>query len=202
MSVILTLTMSDESDVIENPVTRERVVFRAGVGDPRAEVLGFDFHLGVGGGVFVPHMHLAQSETIQVRRGRLRCGLPGAQRELHAGDTATFEPGRGHTLEVVGNEPVEAFVEFRPAGRAESFLRNYFGLCRDGRCDPRGELSLLQVSLLMPAHDNWRADIPLVAQRVLFTVLRPIAWLLGYRAEYPRYAARPAPAAQSDSCRG
>lgn len=49
--------------------------------------------------------------------------------------------------------------------------------------------SLLQIALLMPAHGNFRADIPLVAQRVLFTILRPVAWLLGYRSSYAQYAA-------------
>ncbi len=175
--------------VIENPVTKERVVFKEGMGNPNAPVLAFDFFLEPGGGVFVPHLHLTQTETLRVRQGRLRAGLPGKEKEYGPGDEVVLAPGQGHTLCNVSEGPFEAAVEFRPAGNAESFLRNYFGLCRDGRCDAKGELPLLQIALLMPAHDNWRADIPLLAQKVLFTILRPIARLLGYRASYPAYVA-------------
>ncbi len=180
--------MSQPTDRIENPVTGETIVFREGVGDPSAPVLSLDFTIQKGGGVFVPHLHRFQTETIHVRSGRLRAGLPGAQREIGPGEHVVLTPGTGHTLENLSDGPLEAFVEFRPAGGAERFLRNYFGLCREGRCDRQGNPALLQIALLMPAHDNWRADIPLVAQRVLFTILRPIAWLLGYRAHYPRFA--------------
>lgn len=172
---------------IENPVTGERVVFRTGMGDPDAPVLAFDFYLRPGGGVFVPHQHTAQEESIRVIKGRIRCGMPGAEREVGPGETVTFAPGEGHVLHAVGEEGVEAYVEFRPAGNAESFLRNYFGLCRDGKSNAKGDLSLPQIAMLMPAHGNLRADIPRLAQRVLFTLLRPIAWTLGYRARYPRY---------------
>jgi quercetin dioxygenase-like cupin family protein len=179
--------MSD--DTIDNPVTGERIVFRVGMGDPSAPVLGFDFFVRPGGGVFVPHFHRGQSETLRVITGRMRCGLPGAEREVGPGQSVTFAPGEGHALASVGAEELHAYVEFRPAGRAESFLRNYFGLCRDGQSDAKGELKLTQVAVLMPAHGTWRADIPVLAQRVLFTLLRPISWMRGRRASYPRYTA-------------
>ena len=176
-----------KSDEIENPVTGERIVFRAGMGDPMAEVLAFDFFVRPGGGVFVPHVHERQTETIRVLEGRLVCGMPGAEREIGPGQVVEFAPGEGHVLHAVGDVEVKAYVEFRPAGAAESFLRNYFGLCRDGKSTAKGDLPLAQVALLMPTHGLWRADIPLLAQRILFTVLRPIARLRGLRPTYPRY---------------
>lgn len=175
-------------NTIVNPVTRERIVFQEGIGNPMAKALVFEFHLEVGGGVYVPHMHLSQSETLLIRKGRLRCGMPGHEKEIGPGESVTFAPRMGHTLQVVGDEPVQATVEFRPALKAESFLRNYFGLCAEGRCDAKGEPSLLQISLMMPYHGIWRADIPLLAQKILFTVIRPIAYLLGYRSTYAKYA--------------
>jgi quercetin dioxygenase-like cupin family protein len=179
------------NDQIENPVTGERIVFREGMGDPAAEVLAFDFFVRPGGGVFVPHMHEHQTETIRVVQGRLVCGMPGAVREVGPGEGVTFQPGEGHVLHAVGPDEVKAYVEFRPAGGAESFLRNYFGLCRDGKSTDKGDLPLAQIALLMPKHGNWRADIPLLAQRLLFAVLEPIAWLRGYRPTYARYARNP-----------
>jgi quercetin dioxygenase-like cupin family protein len=175
------------SDTIENPVTGERIVFRHGMGDPHAAVLGFDFYVAPGGGVFVPHLHHSQSETIRVIAGRMRCGMLGHEREVGPGESVTFAPGEGHVLNSVGAEELHAYVEFRPAGRAESFLRNYFGLCRDGKSNAKGDLPLSQLAVLMPPHGNWRADIPLLAQKLLFTVLRPLGWLRGFRSSYRRY---------------
>lgn len=175
---------------IENPVTGERIVFREGVGDPHAAVLAFDFFIRPGGGVFVPHLHAHQRETIKVLAGRLVCGMPGSEREVGPGEVVTFEPGEGHVLHAVGSDEVRARVEFRPAGDAESFLRNYFGLCRDGKSSEKGDLPLPQIALLMPEHGNFRADIPLLAQRILFALIKPFAKLAGYRSRYPRYAVR------------
>lgn len=176
---------------IENPVTGERIVFGAGMGDPDAPSLCFDFYLAPNGGVFVPHLHLGQQETLEIVRGQLACTLPDGERTVRAGERVTFAPRTGHTLRNTGSDELHARVEFRPAGRAEEFLRNYFGLCRDGHSDKTGELPLLHLAVFMPRYGNYRGDIPLLAQRFLFTLLRPVGWLLGYRATYPRYAARP-----------
>lgn len=177
-----------DGNQIENPITGERIIFREGAGDSTAPILGFDFFVKPGGGVFVPHCHEAQSETLKVMAGRLRCGMPGKTRDVVAGETVTFASGEGHTLESVGPEELHAYVEFRPAGHAESFLRNYFGLCRDGKSDKKGDLPLPQVAMLMPAHGVWRADIPRLAQKILFTLLKPVSWLVGLRSRYPKYA--------------
>lgn len=183
------MSASHLHDEIVNPVTGERVIFRDGAGDPAASVLRFDFYLKPGGGVFVPHQHLGQQETLEIVRGTLQCRLPDGERTVSAGQRVVFAPRVGHTLCNVGDDELHARVEFRPAGRAEEFLRNYFGLCRDGHSDARGELPFLHLAVFMPRYGNYRADIPLIAQRVLFFLLRPIGWLRGYRARYPRYAA-------------
>jgi quercetin dioxygenase-like cupin family protein len=172
---------------IINPITGERIVFRDGMGDEAAPVLAFDFFLKPGGGVFVPHFHESQIETIVINKGKLVCTTEGREVQLGAGEKIVFKPGQGHTLYAAGSEEFHAFVEFRPAGKAESFLRNYFGLCRNGKSDHLGNLSLLQVSLLMPFHGNWRADIPILAQKFLFLILQPIAKLMGYKETYPEF---------------
>lgn len=177
-----------DADQIENPITGERIIFREGTGDNTAPVLGFDFYVRPGGGVFVPHCHDTQSETLNVLSGRLRCGMPKNTREIGPGETVSFASGEGHILESLGPEELHAYVEFRPAGHAESFLRNYFGLCRDGKSDAKGDLALPQIAMLMPAHGVWRADIPKPAQRILFAILRPVSWLAGLRSRYPKYA--------------
>lgn len=179
-------------DTIENPVTGERVVFLEGVGDPNAPRLTFDFYLRPGGGVLVPHQHLRLTETLHVRSGALLARPRGQERLVGPGESITFTPGQGHVLKNAGEGELHAFTQFTPAGTAESFLRNYYGLCRDGFADSNGELPLPALAMLIPAHDNWRADIPLIVQRALFFLLRPVAWLRGFKATYSQYAAPPA----------
>ena len=89
---------------IENPVTGERVVFREGVGDPEADVLSFDFFVKPGGGVFVPHLHLEQTEIIRVIKGKLRCGLPGQEREVGPGEVVVIPAGTPQRIAAFGDE--------------------------------------------------------------------------------------------------
>lgn len=172
---------------IVNPVTGERVVFRDGVGDPTAARLSMDFYLKPSGGVFVPHLHRQQREVLHVRSGTLKCTFTDGERLVTAGESVTIEPGVGHSLLNAGTEELHAYVEFTPALGAEAFLRNYFGLCSDGKSNDKGDLPLLHLAVFMPTYGNYRGDIPLLAQRILFFVLRPIGKLLGYRASYPKY---------------
>lgn len=124
------------------PVTGERVVFLEGVGDPSAPRLTFDFYLRPGGGVLVPHQHLRLTETLHVRSGALLAGPPGQERLVGPGESITFTPGQGHVLKNAGEGELHAFTDLTPAGSAESFLRNDYGLYRDGFAESNGELPL------------------------------------------------------------
>jgi mannose-6-phosphate isomerase-like protein (cupin superfamily) len=168
---------------IVNSKTGERVSFKPGGSD----LCAFEFRVSPRGGVFVPHLHLYQTETLHIRQGELTIAVGGEARRVLAGQTLVLPPRTGHTIQNTGSGEAIADVEFTPAGRTELFLLNIFGLAEAGRTDTKGDLPLLHAAIFMPHYDVFRSDIPLIAQRLLFAILKPIAWLVGYRARYPEY---------------
>ncbi len=168
---------------IVNDKTGERIRFKTGPD----HVCNFEFRVSPRGGVFVPHLHLHQSERIVLLEGELTVVVNGVPRRLRAGESLVLPPTTRHTLDNTGTIEAVADVTFTPAGRTELFLRNIFGLARDGRTKANGDISLLQAAIMLPYCDIYRADIPLFVQKALFAILRPFARLAGYRARYAQY---------------
>ena len=74
-------------DALENPVTGERFTFTETAASTGGELLAFDFALGPGGAVPIPHVHPIERMLAEVvalaHAGRLtRRGLPRDPREL------------------------------------------------------------------------------------------------------------------------
>lgn len=174
---------AERSATIVNEHTGEWIRFKQGSDD----VCNFEFRVSPRGGVFVPHMHLRQSERIMLLEGELTVVVNGVRQRLRAGESLLLPPRTRHSLDNTGTIEAVADVTFTPAGRTELFLRNIFGLARDGRTKANGDISLLQAAILLPYCDIYRADIPLLVQKVLFATLRPFSRLAGYRAGYAQY---------------
>ena len=98
-------------------------------------------------------------------------------------------PGVPHQWWNAGDEELHLLVEVRPALRLEEYLQAVFWLARNGRpLGVGGIRNLLQASVLLggPFADHLYLPSPPVAmQKVVFTLLRPLARVLGYRAHYP-----------------
>ena len=69
----------------------------------------------------------------------------------------------------------------------QSFFETYCGLAVEGRSDEKGQPPLLQVAASLPVWGMYLAGPPILAQRLLMAVLRPLAWLRGYRPRYERF---------------
>ena len=72
-------------------------------------------------------------------------------------------------------------------------VANLFGLAKDGGTNGSGMPNPLQAALLAREFGDVLSftQPPRPVQKVLFAA--PVARLLGYRASYPKYTARPAP---------
>jgi len=75
--------MVKTGDVLEHPVTGEKVVFRKTAHDTGGELVQADFYLPPGGFVAAEHIHPLQEERFEVVSGRLRGRVAG--KELIAG---------------------------------------------------------------------------------------------------------------------
>jgi hypothetical protein len=97
--------------------------------------------------------------------------------------------GVSHDWWNAGQEEAHVVVEVSPAEKVKEMITNLFGLARDGKTNQKGMPNLLQAALFAGEFEDvlYFTSPPRAVQKVLFSVLAPIAWALGYRSTYPRY---------------
>jgi quercetin dioxygenase-like cupin family protein len=185
--------MARAGEVLDNPVTRERLTFLETAADTGGELLRIELVFAAGGFVAAEHVHPNQDERIEVVSGTPATRVAGRERIAHAGEIVDIPAGTPHRWWNAGDDDVRAIVELRPALRMESLFEALAVLARDGRLNPRGFPDPLRGALLArefkdeiaPAHDpqmpfNW---LPLPVLDVLLRMLAAIARVAGYRVE-------------------
>ena len=180
--------MAKTGDIIEHPVTGERVIWRKTAKDTGGELLQGDLMVQPHGFVAAEHIHPLQEEHFEIVSGNIKFRINGIERELHAGETATIPPGTPHLWWNDGDQEAHVLVEFRPALRFEEFLETFFGLAQAGKVDKKTGLpNLLVMALVFQEFKNeiYPAQPPVVVQRVLFGLLGAIGRLCGYQSVYP-----------------
>jgi len=180
--------MAKPGDVIENPRTGERIVFRQTAAETGGELLQFDFFVNPGGFAPPRHVHERVEERVELVSGRLRWHVGGKEGSLKAGESVVLPRGIGHTFWNEGPEKAHFIVDVRPAFDMETLFETIFGLYRDGKTDRRGNPNLLQNAVLSREHDGFLAGPPIALQRPLIAALAGVGRLLGYRARYEKYS--------------
>lgn len=185
--------MAKSGDVLEHPVTGERLVWRKVARDTAGELLQADLYAAPGGFVAAEHVHPLQEERFEVLAGVLRLRLDGKEKTMRTGEVEVVPAGRPHVWWNGGPGELHVLVELRPALRTEIFFETFFGWARDGKTNRKGLPNPLRLAVLMDGYqDEVRlARPPFAIQRVLFGPLSMLGHLLGYRASYPRYSAEP-----------
>lgn len=182
--------MAASGDVLEHPVTGERLVWRQVAADTGGELLQADLFAKPGGAVAAAHRHPGQEERFEVVSGVLGIRIDGREQTLTQGQSATVPRGQAHVWWNAGQDEVHVIGELRPALRSEVFFETFFGLAADGKVNRRGLPNILQLAVLM--HDFSPEIVlarpPAVVQRILFSALAMVGRLVGYRSSYPRYS--------------
>src|SRR5262249_27847268 len=108
--------------VIENPMSGERIVIVQSGEETHGQLLAFDLFLPPGGHVPAAHTHPNQEEHFSVVEGTLRFRI--GRREVLAtpGDAVTIKPGTPHWFGNRGRCIARVRVEVRPALRMEELL--------------------------------------------------------------------------------
>ena len=179
--------MLKSGDILEHPITRERIVFRKTSLDTGGELFQADFYLQPGGFVAAEHIHPLQEERFEVISGTLRGRVAGKEFTGGPGEKVVVPAGTPHVWWNSGDAEMHVLAEVRPALRIETFFETFFGLAQYGKVSPKTGLpNLLQMAILMRAYRNELilARPPRPMQTVLFGLLAPIGRLLGYKAEY------------------
>jgi quercetin dioxygenase-like cupin family protein len=174
-------------DVIENPATGERIVFRETAAETDGELLRYELFFRPRGLVSREHVHPCQEERHEVVSGVLRASVEGRERTLSMGDVLVVPPGISHRLLSAG-EDVHLLLELRPALRSETLLETFAALASEGKIGKRGYPNPLRLALLAREfeQEGYVTWPPLPVQKAAAAVLAPIGRLIGYRASYPQ----------------
>ncbi len=181
--------MARSGQVLENPISGERITLRKTAGDTDGALLAFDLELSPVGQVPGAHVHPVQEESFEVMEGTLRFRKGLRTITAHAGDRVVVPPGTVHGFENAGDGRAFVRVEVRPALRMEELLETAVALARDGRTTGKGLPYPLDLSLFML---EFEAEVraPFVPPAVTRAVLAPLAWLARRRHLDRRYRRR------------
>jgi len=197
--------MAKAGDVIENPITGERITFLKSTRETNGELLRFEYV--VPPRFFIPeHFHPHQEERHEVLSGTLRGRVGGQERDYREGERVVGPAGVPHAWKnPSSDEELRLVSELRPPLVFETILETYFGLARDGKTTKQGiPKNPLQIAVLADESRGmfYSSQVPIAVQEAfleLFAVLASVGRLLGYRASYPEYSGPEEPPQREDT---
>jgi hypothetical protein len=170
--------MADAGDVIDNPVTGQRLIFSMTSADSDGELFVADGIFPPGGFAGVSHVHPDQDEHFEVLAGEASFEVDGRRQVLGAGETIDVPRGTKHTFANAGQQEMRVRFEFRPALiSTERFYEIYFAFAQQGRVNAKAMPGMLDIAAVWPitCEHAVLASPPPAIQHLLFRVLAPVA---------------------------
>ncbi len=182
--------MAKALDVLDNPATGDRLTFLRTGEETNGEALEYELRFKPGGFAVRDHLHPHQTELHHVLEGELGIVVAGTERRLGPGDKELVAAGTRHRIFAVGDAPILARFELRPALESAVLLETLFGLANDGKVNAKGEPGLLQLAVIFHEFGELGRPVkpPAAVQKALFTPLAALGRRRGLRARYPEYS--------------
>ncbi len=135
------------------------------------------------------HYHPNQSEDFRVLSGQLTVRIDGQLKILHEGDTLHIPKNQVHSMWNNSDEKTQVYWKIHPALVTEYFLETVIGLSADGKTNENGVPGILQLALTAYKYSNeFRiSKPPFFLQKILFLILTPFSYLLGFLPTYKKY---------------
>jgi quercetin dioxygenase-like cupin family protein len=176
------------TNVIDNPLSGERIVIHRTAADTGGELLSWEMTLAPGGRVPSSHAHPSQTERFTVVSGRLAFRLGHRWTVVEPGHTMSVLPGTVHGFANTGAEPVVVLVEVRPALDMQALLATAAALAVRRRHRPR----LLDLALFVR---DFRREVrvpyvPVRAVRLVTGLVAAVASVTGLDDRYRGSRAR------------
>lgn len=185
--------MAHSGQIISNPVSGERILFRKTAADTAGELLSFDLFLTPGGHVPGAHVHPVQEERFTIVSGHMKFRYGIRTIVASAGDTVVVPPGTLHRFANLGDEPAHAMVEVSPALRMEDLLEMAAILAREGRTLPNGMPKPLDFAVFLREFEQ-EVRVPFLPNGLVRMATSPLE-LLARRRGLDVYYQRPVRAA-------
>jgi quercetin dioxygenase-like cupin family protein len=183
--------MIRKGDVIENPVTGERLLFLETSNETGGEYCLVECTVQPTGFVAAAHVHPYQTERFEIERGTVAFKLDGKEIIAEAGDTVVVPAGSSHKFWNAGETEAVFVTEVRPALQFERLLETMFALAADGKTNKKGMPNPLRLAVIANAHfDDVRLPFPPAwMQKAGLLMGAPMGKLLGFKPQYDGAAA-------------
>ena len=130
--------MIQAGDIIENPVTGERLVFRKTSRETNGEAVELETFVKPDGFVAAAHVHPHQEERFHILRGTVGFRLGREKIVAEPGQRVTVPAGTAHKFWNAGDDEAHFVCEVRPALQFEQLIETMFGLAADGKTNLKG----------------------------------------------------------------
>src|SRR5215204_3930913 len=130
--------MIRKGDVIENPVTGERLLFLETSRETGGEYVLVECTVQPSGFVAAAHSHPYQSERFEIESGTVAFKLDGKEIVAGPGETVVVPAGSPHKFWNAGETEAVFVTEVRPALQFERLLETMFALANDGKTNRKG----------------------------------------------------------------
>ena len=163
-------------DSFENPVTKERFVWRATAASTGGEYCEFDLHLGPGAKLAAPHRHPGQLGSFELLSGSLEMKVGGQRRQVSAGEEVAVPIGVPHAWGNTSDDPAHVLVRLTPSFLADEYFEAFCRIASSGGANKLGlPKNPLQFAVLVDAHlDEFALPSPL-ADAVAGPAIRALA---------------------------
>ncbi len=178
--------MAYAGQVLENPISGERIVFRKTSADTGGELLAFELFLAPDGSVPGAHVHPEQEERFEVMKGAMKFQKGLKSIVAREGDEVVVPSGTIHRFENAGDEAAHVLVEVRPALRMERLLETTTALAKEGRTNRKGLPKPLELALFVREFER-EVRAPLVPAGLVRAAMAPLVWLATDRGLDERY---------------
>ena len=200
--------MAKAGDIIENPITGERITFLNTTQETNGEPLRFEDVLPPGFSL-PEHFHPHQEERHEVLSGTLRGRVGGQERDYAEGERVVGPAGVPHAWRnLSSDQELRIISEIRPPLAFETIFETTFGLARDGKTTKQGiPKNPLQLAVLADEMRGmfYYSGVPVAVQEAfsaLVAVVASVGRLLGYKARYPEYSGPEEPPKREDRREG
>ena len=181
--------MAYAGQIIDNPITGERIEFTQCAADTAGELLAFELTLDPDGHVPGAHIHPEQEERFEVVSGTMKFRMNGKRIVAGPGETVVVPAGARHKFANGGDEPAVVRCEVRPALRMEDLLETTVRLAEEGSTNRKGMPKPVHLALFVREFER-EVRAPFPPPAVVKALMAPLAAIGRSRGHAERY--RPA----------
>ena len=179
--------MAYAGQMLENPVSGEKITFIQTSADTDGELLEIELELSPDGAVPGAHVHPEQEERFEVVEGTMAFRMGLKKIVAGPGEVVTVPAGRVHAFRNAGEETARVRVQVRPALAMEKLFETTVALAEEGRTTGKGMPRPLDLALFVREFAR-EVQAPFPPAPVVHAMLAPLAWMATRRGRAEVYS--------------